>query len=217
MFSVPQFLRIYRSERNAFADGFEDLEGGILDGGVFGIQDEICVIGWLERTILAGEMCDFATGGFGVESFDVALFTDFVAGLDVNFKNIAAEDAACEVTEFAAWGDGGNEGDGPLRNQNLSDLRDAADVFKSVFIGETEVGIEAGAEVVAIEDGGEAPLLMENALDGIGDGGFPRAGKPAKPDDDAALAEEVFLILAMKKAVEFGMDVHGVDAEMLKC
>ena len=83
-------------------------------------------------------------------------------------------------------------------------------------IGEAEVGIQAGAEVVAVEDGGEAALLVEHALGGVGDGGFPGAGEAAEPDDDAPLAEKVFLVLAVKKAVELGMDVHGVDAEMLK-
>ena len=67
-------------------------------------------------------MGDFATGGFGVEAFDVALFAGFVAGLDVNFEEVVAEQSAGEVAEFAAWGDGGDEGDDALGDEDLGDF-----------------------------------------------------------------------------------------------
>jgi hypothetical protein len=51
-------------------------------------------------------------------------------------------------------------------------------------------------------------LLVEDALGGVGDGGFPRAGQAAEPDDEAALAEQVLLVLSVEEAVELGMDVH---------
>jgi hypothetical protein len=83
------------------------------------------------------------------------------------------------------------------------------------LVGEAEVGVEAGAEVIAIEDGGEAALLVEDAFGGVGDGGFSGAGEAAEPDDDAALAEEVFLIVAVEEAVMFGKDVgHGWEKSL---
>ena len=79
-----------------------------------------------ERAVLACEMGDFATGGLGVEAFDVALFTDLVAGFDVNFEEVVAEQAAGEVAEFAARSDGGDEGDDALGNEDFGDFRNAA-------------------------------------------------------------------------------------------
>ena len=129
---------------------------------------------------------------------------------------ILAEEAACEVTEFPARSDCGNKSDNPLGNQHFGHLSNAADVFEAILVGEAEVGVEAGAEVVAIEDGGEASLLVEDAFGGIGDGGFPLTGKAAEPNDDAALAEEILFVLAVEETVEFGMDVHGEETQGLK-
>jgi hypothetical protein len=56
-------------------------------------------------------------------------------------------------------------------------------------------------------------LLVEDAFDGIGDGGFSGAGESAKPDNDAALAKEGFFIAAIEETVEFGMDVHGWERD----
>jgi hypothetical protein len=188
-----------------FADGFEEFEGGVLDGGGLGVEDEVGVLRGLERAVLAGEIGDFAAGGLGVEAFDVALFAGFVAGFNIDFEQVVAEQAAGEVAEFAAGSDGGDEGDDALGDEDFGDLGNAADVFEAVLVGEAEVGVEAGAEVVAVEDGGEAPLLVEDALGGVGDGGFPGAGQTAKPDDEAALAEQVLLVVAVEEAVELWM------------
>jgi hypothetical protein len=58
--------------------------------------------------------------------------------------------------------------------------------------------------------------LVEDAFRGVGDGGFAGAGEAAHPDDEAALFEEGFLVVAVEEAVELGVDVHGVKAERLK-
>ena len=118
---------------DALADGFEEFEGGVLDGGGFGIEDEIRVLRRLEGAVLAGEMGDFAAGGFGVEAFDVAFFAGLVAGLDIDLEEVLAEQSAGEVAEFAARGDGGDEGDDALGDEDFGDFRDAADVFEAVL------------------------------------------------------------------------------------
>ena len=201
---------------DAWVDGFEEFEGGVFDGGEFRIEGEAGVGWWFEGAVFAGEVLDFAACGFGVEAFDVALFAGFVAGFDVDFEEVfLAEDAACEVAKFAARGDGGDEGDDAVFEEEFGGFGDAADVFEAVVVGEAEVGVEAGAEVIAIEDGGEAALLVEDAFGGVGDGGFAGAGEAAHPDDESALFEEGLLVVAVEEAVEFGED-HGVDAETLK-
>jgi hypothetical protein len=190
-------------------DGFDELDGGVLYSELFGIECEVGALGGLEGAVLAGEVCDLSTGRLGVETFDVALFAGFVGGFYVGFEEVLfADDAACEVAEFAARGDGGDEDDDAVLDENLSEFGDSADIFQAILVGEAEVRIEAGAQVVAVEDDCETALLMEDTLCGVGDGGFPRAGKSAHPDGEASLVQESFLVEAVEEAVEFSMDIH---------
>jgi len=154
--------------------------------------------------LFAGEVGNFAFGGFGVEAFDIALFAGLVAGLDEDFEEVGSDDVAGDLAEFGARGDGGDEGDDALMGESFCRLGDAADVFRAVIIGESEVRVESGAEVVAIEDDGEAALLVELAFDGVGDGGLTRAGEAVEPDHGAALLEQSFFVLALEEAVKFG-------------
>ena len=189
--------------------GFDEFDGGVFDGEGLGIQGEVWAHGGLEGAGFSGEVFDLAAGGFGVEAFDVALFTGFVGGFYVNFKKVfLSENASGEIAELALWGDGGDENDGAVVDKNFGHFRDAADVLKTVFIGEAEIAIQAGAEVIAIEDEGEAALLVEDALGGVGDGGFTRAGESAHPDGEAFLFEEGFLVVAVEEAVGFGKNIH---------
>lgn len=197
---------------------FTPMHGG-LEQGVhaflkverLGIKHQVRLHGFLEGAILAGEVFNLAFGGFGVKALDVARGTGGEACLDIDFEKIRAEDAACDIAEFAARGDGGDDGDEALLSKKFRDFGNAADVFQAVVIGESEVGIEAGADVIAIEDDGGAALLMKHAFGGIGDGGFSRTGQTAEPDDDATLPEQSFFVFALQEAVELGVDVrcHG--------
>ena len=194
--------------RYAWCDGGEELGGGFLEGSGFGVDDEVGVFWNVELALFAGEVGDFAFGGFGVEAFDIALFAGLIAGLDEDFEEIGSDDVAGDLAEFGARGDGGDEGDDALVGENFCRLGDAADVFRAVIVGESEIGVESGAEVVAIEDDGEAALLVELAFDGVGDGGLAGAGEAVEPDHTAALLEQAFLVLAFEEAVEFGEE-HG--------
>jgi len=185
------------------------LGGGILEGRGFGIDDEVSVFGDVELALFAGEVGDFAFGGLRVEAFDIALLAGFVAGLDEDLEEVVAENVAGDLAEFGARGDGGDEGDDALVGENFCCLGDAADVFRSVLVAEAEVRVESGAEVVAIEDDGEAAVLVELAFDGVGDGGLAGAGEAVEPDHGAALAEQAFLVLAFEEAVEFGEEHAG--------
>lgn len=55
-------------------------------------------------------------------------------------------------------GKGGDEGgdhhDAGVREE-LADLRDSPDIFRAVFVGETQVGIKAEADVVTVEAVGD--------------------------------------------------------------
>jgi hypothetical protein len=198
-------------ERDSFADRFEKFECSVFDRGIFGIEDQIGVLRWFEGSVLAGEVLDFATGSLGIESFDVTLFARLVAGLDIHLEEIRIEETAGQITQVTARGDGGNEGDDPLGHEDFGGFRDAPDIFQAILIGEAEVGIEPGAEVVAIENGGETTLLVENPFRRVGEGGLAGTRESVEPNDDAMLAEKFFLILAAQEAVEFRVDVHAED------
>ena len=151
---------------------------------------------------------DFSTGGSGIEPLNVAFFASFVTGFDIHLDEIGPEQSSGEVTEFAARSDGGHDGDDALGNKELRRFSDAADVFQAILVGEAEVGAEAGAQVVTIEDGGETALLVKDAFHGIGESGFAGTGKPAKPNDNAALAKERFLVATMEEPMSIRMNVH---------
>lgn len=139
------------------------------------IEDEIRLHRFLEGTVPAGEVLDFALGGLGIEAFDIAGGAGFVASPDINLEKISAENAAGDIAEFAARGDGGDDRDDALGGEKPGDLGDAADVFEAVIVREAKVRVEAGAHVIAIEDDRGAALLVQHALGGIGDGGFSGA------------------------------------------
>ena len=127
----------------------------------------------LEGAVLAGEVFDLAASGFGIESFYVPFFKGFVGGFDVGLEEVfLADDSPCEIAEFAAGCDRGDEDDHAVFHKNFGGLCDPADVFQAVVIGKSEIGIEAGAQIVPIQDDSETPLLMEDAFRCIGDGGF---------------------------------------------
>ncbi len=152
------------------------------------MEGEVWMDWGFERAVLAGEVSDFASGGLGIESFDIAFFTGFEGGVDENFKEVLfADDAACEIAQFTARSDGGDKNDDTVIDKDFGQFCDAADVFQAVFIGESEVGVKTGAEVVTIKDDGEVALLVEDAFRGVGDGRFAGAGKATHPDGEPFL------------------------------
>ena len=65
------------------------------------------------------------------------------------------------------------DGDGGAVGEELGDLCDAADVLVAVLFAETQVLVQAEADVVAVQAvGGDAAGAEELALKFDGDGGF---------------------------------------------
>ena len=64
-------------------------------------------------------------------------------------------------------------------------MGDAADVFFAAGGGEIQVGVEAGADVIAIQEVGVGvEFAVEAFFEGVGDGGFAGAGEAGEPDDE---------------------------------
>jgi hypothetical protein len=75
--------------------------------------------------------------------------------------------------------------------EQLGNLGDPADILVTVGFGETQVLVQAEADVVAIEAvGGDAALGEQVVLELDGDGGFARGREAGEPDCEAALAAQ---------------------------
>jgi len=134
----------------------------------------------------AGEVLDLAGLGFLVEAFGVALEADLQGTVDEDFEECTCgEEVTGELTVSPEGGDEGGDEDKAGVVEELGEVGDTADVFLAAGGGEVEIGVEAGADVVAIEEvgvGGE--FAVEAFFEGVGDGGFAGAGEAGEPDDE---------------------------------
>ena len=134
----------------------------------------------------AGEVWDLAGLGFLVEAFGVALEADFQGAVDEDFEEgSCGEEVAGDLAVGTEGGDEGGDDDEAGVVEELGDVGDAADVFLAAGGGEVEIGVEAGADVVAIEEVGVGGVFaVEAFFEGVGDGGFAGAGEAGEPDDE---------------------------------
>lgn len=164
-------------------------------GEEIGVDDEVGGAGGggLEGGVGAGEEFDFSFFRFGVEAFDVAFGAGGVGGLGVDEGEVVgADDFPGEGAEFAFGGDEGAEDDDAVLEEEFGGFGGAADVFAAGEVAESEIGIETGTEVVAIEHGDEASCFGEFFFEGEGEGGFAGAGESVEPEDMGFLVEEGF-------------------------
>ena len=85
----------------------QHLEALVFGVGL-GIEDDVGLAGLLESAVPAGELLYLALGGFGIETFDVALLAGLEGGLHIDFyKILFANDLAGHAAEGAGGGDEG--------------------------------------------------------------------------------------------------------------
>ena len=189
------------------AQKFQDLEGGVLDAQLFGIEHKVRLLRLLEAAVLSSELFDLSGCRFGVEPLRVAGLTGGVVGLDVDLGKVVTEDAPRQIAKVTARGDQGAKNDYAVVCQHLGKLGGTANVLEPVLVAESEVAVEAGAEVVAIKPDHEAPLVVEDVFECVSDGGLAGPGQPAEPKDASFLLEKDFLGVARQQGA--GMDVSG--------
>jgi hypothetical protein len=80
--------------------------------------------------------------------------------------------------------------------EELGDLADAPDVLLAVLLGESQVLVDAHADVVAVETIGELAHLKERALQRNGDRALAAARQTGQPDRGSLLPEHVITIFA---------------------
>ena len=75
-------------------------------------------------------------------------------------------------------------------DHEAGDLSHATNVLGPVLGGESEVLVQAVADVVTVEDERAHALGVQVPLDGVGDRGLARPGQPGEPQDPAVMAVE---------------------------
>ena len=64
----------------------------------------------------------------------------------------------------------------------------AADVFFPVFRAQTQVTVQAAADIVTVQDITADAHVEQTFFEGMGQGGFAAAGKAGKPEKGASVA-----------------------------
>jgi hypothetical protein len=154
-------------------EGLEDEVDGLRDTEFVGWEGELGFFRFLVRGGDAGELLDFLVAGLGVEALGVAFLADIERGLDEDFHELVLEEHGADlVPVFAVGGDERGDADEAGIGEELGDLTYAADVFLAFMGGEAEVGAQAMADVIAIEDVGVFAEVKEFAFQFGGNGGF---------------------------------------------
>lgn len=96
-----------------------------------------------------------------------------------------------------------------LRYQQLRHLGDPPDVFQPVLIGEAQIRVQPGPDIVPVKNTTNRPCLCNTRSTAPAMVDFPDPDRPPEPHDQPALAQRRFLFSASEKAVEFRMNVHG--------
>ena len=127
--------------------------------------------------------------GLGVEALAVTGLGDVEAAVDEHLDELAGlEQVAGHAPLGAERRDERHQHDEPGVDHEPGHLGDPADVLDPVGVGEAEVVVEAVAHVVAVEQVGVAPELVELLLDEVGDGRLAGAREAGEPDDGRLLA-----------------------------
>ena len=94
-------------------------------------------------------------------------------------------------------------------------LGDSANVLVAVLLGETEVLVQAEADIVAVETVGGNAEVEEVLLERGRNGGFARGREAGQPDGEAALLAELVALMAREGRVP--SDVAVVDSPIRSC
>ena len=156
--------------------------GQFFDALGVGVEDEFRLLGRLVRVVDTGEAFDLTGAGLFVQAFRVACLARFERCLDVYFDELAHRNQLANVVAVLAIGrnERGRRQDAGIGHQSC-DLADAADILGSVLGREAEILVEAMAHVVAIEQVGVDPHLVQLVLHRVGDGALARAAQTGEP------------------------------------
>ena len=189
-------------------DELHDTPDTLLKGQHTGVEAKSRMLRHLKRSTDSREFLYLTTSGTGVKPLDIAAFAFLQGCGDIYFnKVLGSNDVTCQLAIFVCWGDECCEGDDPCVDKELAYFGDATDVFPTILCGETESGIYARTDIIAVKDAAEQTTLMQLALHAQGNGTFARAAEACEPNHQSTLVEQSLLVLACHHAVIYGKDV----------
>lgn len=125
----------------------------LLDAPTRGVDAQRGVFGLLEGSRDAREVADLTPSGLGVEPLYVATLALPEGCGDVYFAEVfGSGDLPGQTAQFARRAHEAGQNDDARIDEEPAYLGHASDVLASVFLREPEAGIDAAADVVAVED-----------------------------------------------------------------
>ena len=186
-----------------FDDGFDFL----LERHLACVEAEVGVRGGFEGGADACEILHFSFSGAGIESLHVPALAFLERRGNIHFAEVfGAYYLASHLAKFKGGGDEASYRDDACIDEEFAYLCYATDVLPSVLCREAEIGVEACADVVSIEDATEYASLVKFSLYTYGNGALSAATEACHPYHDASLVEQLLFVLAGKHLVENGVN-----------
>jgi hypothetical protein len=179
-----------------------------------GIEDQFRLERSFIRIVDARETLQFPGASFFVQSLGIAGFANVERRIDENFDEIAGRQCGARMIAIDAIGaDESSASNDAGVAEELRHRADAADVFLTVLRGETEAeplgeflavafleharpGVQAVADVVAVENEAPHTAGVKFVIDQIGDGAFSAGAQSGEPENAAGMAVEFFAFFA---------------------
>lgn len=161
----------------------------------------------LVRSTNASELLDDTLASLLVQALGISLLRNLDGDVNVDLDERKAGaivlairalgrslvDLPGEVAVLSVRTDERCNGNGSAVSEELGDLGDTADVLVAILLGESEVGVQTEANVVAVETvcGEVVGTVDESLLKSNSDCGLARGGETGEPDGEALLAAEL--------------------------
>ena len=138
----------------------------VLDRQLVGGDDQIGLLGRLVGARDAGELGNLAGPGPSVEALGIADLAGLERGLDVDLVEGVLGGRPCPLAVASVGRDEARDDEEAGVGEEARDLADPADVLGAVVGAEAEIGVEPGADIVAVQDVDLIALGEELALEG---------------------------------------------------
>ncbi|CAM2161118.1 hypothetical protein PT2222_90335 [Paraburkholderia tropica] len=162
----------------------DDVVDATFDRGAVRSQGEVGVSRRMIRRADARELGNLTAPCALVQPLRVAFFADFERRIDEHFHEPGvAHDASRIVAVFRFRRDRRGDGDKTFPTKQIRHVSHAAEVFGAVGFAEAQIGVEAGAQHVAVEHGRANAERFQSFDQRTRDCRFARPGHAGEPDD----------------------------------
>ena len=154
---------------------------------------------------------DFTFTGFFVKAFRVSFFALVHGAFHVALiERIVFHQFSYKHSAFFVRGDEGGKHQDPGIHHNFGHLGNSADVFLSVYRAQTQIIVQTTADIVPIQNITSDAHVEQTLFKGMGQGGFPAAGKASKPYQRASVAVEAVAVGLLDGALKWeDIGFHG--------